>query len=274
MLSEISLPTGRRVEFYALVKDANNIHYAIEDIDAGKPIEDVFAESLPAYLKPQCQCQRGLRNIDRELRKPTGAQDEAKLIEGLQDVNRANPKLGKELKRQLADSAEKKGQPKLAKSLRNLTLVPEPTPPEKLEIIDVLPLPEGPPVGQAGQREAPFEGLDELGEDVPSAEKVSFQARTQERKLKWELERWSGAQSAWMFHKLQTYAEQKKEEPRPSLPPRGTPNRGEFVKKIRTGLHRELRPSEKLLIADMFAGNYTPEQVVAELRDSDEEGRR
>jgi hypothetical protein len=138
----------------------------------------------------------------------------------------------------------------------------------------LLLLPEGPATGHAGQREAPFEGLDDLGEEIPSSEKISSKAKTEERKLKWELERWSGAQSAWMFHKLLTYAEQKKEEQRPNLPPRGTPNRGEFVKKVRTDLHRELRASEKLLIADMFARNYTPEQVVAELRDSDEEGRR
>jgi hypothetical protein len=268
MLNPLNWPVEHRLVFEAFLKETNGIHSAIASLEAGKPLGENIVEHLPEHLKTLCWCQRGLRNIDFELRKPGGSQDDAKLISGVKDVHRSIPGLGGKVKQQLGVFAENKGQPKLAERLRNLTLEKPPAPPEGRGIPDFPPLPEATPAGQAGQQEEPFKGLEDLGEDVSS------QARRVERQLNWELERWADVRSIWMFNLWKLHNQQNEEDSRRNVSPHRIRNRSEFIKTVRNGLSRDLRPSEKLLIADMFARNYTPEQVVAELGDSDEEGQR
>jgi hypothetical protein len=241
----------------------------IATLEAGNPLKEDLVKQLPEYLQTLCRGQHGLREIDIELSKPGGFPDDAKLISGLKDVHSANSELGGKMKQQLGDFAEKKGQAKLAEKLRNLTLEKGPAPPERPGLADFLPLPEAAPAGQAGQREAPFAGLeDNLGEDVSS------EARSMEGQLKWELEHWADVRSTWAYNLWKLHTQQKEENAGRKVPPPRIRTRREFIKMVRNGLSRELRPSEKLLIADMFARNYTPEQVVAELWDSDEEAPR
>jgi hypothetical protein len=242
---------------------------ALARLNESKPVGEELVEYLPDPLKKLCQSHRGLRAIDTELCKPAGSHDDAKLISGLQEVHRGNPELGEEVRQHLVVFAEKKGQADLAKKLRNITFEKEPVQPRGEGLDDFLPIPEAAPAGQAGQQESAFKGLEDLGEDV------SFKAKRVERQLKRELGHWSDSNSNVLgYHLWRLHSKQNEEESRRNSPPNDIRNRNEFVTKVRTGLSREPRSSEKLLIADMFARNFTPEQVVAELRDSGKEGQR
>jgi hypothetical protein len=267
VLGRFDLPP--EVLFLAHPERASGFDSAIAKLKEGEPVGEELVELLPDPLKKLCQSQRGLRAIDTELRKPVGSHDDAKLISSLQEVHRGNPELGEEVRQRLVVFAEKKGQPELADKLRNITFVKEPALPQGETPVDFLPIPEAAPAGLAGQQESPFRGLEDLGEDVSS------KAKRVERQLKRELEHWSDSNSNVLgYHLWRLHSEQNKEESRRNSPPIKIRNRSEFVTQVRTGLSRELRSSEKLLIADMFARNYTPEQVVAELRDSDKGGPR
>jgi hypothetical protein len=264
-----NLPAEHRVLFEAKLGEINRIHLAIANVEAGNPLKPDLVEHLPRHLEQLCVCQRGLRKIDVELCKPWGSQDEAELVAGLKDVHRTRPELGAKVKRQLGDFAEKQGQQKLAEKLRNIVLEKGPAAPEGPGPADFLPIPEAEPAGgHGGQQEAPFKGLDDLGEDVSS------EAKNVERQLNWELERWADVRATWIYDGWQSYVRQKKEDERHNVAPKPVRNRSEFLNTVQNGLGRKLRPSEPLLIANMFARSYTPERVIAELQGDDEEGRR
>jgi hypothetical protein len=229
-----------------------------------------LVEHLPEPLRAQFKCVRGLQNIDIELSKPGGQADPNVLTGALKDVHRANPKLAAKVKAAAAAAAERKGQPQLAGQLRNIELVaavPPDGPPILGGVAD-LPPPHGPGTSQAVQQEPLFKGLEELGPEV------SAEAKAAARKLNRDMERWADFRytMGYSYYQLARLAyDRDKDRENPQLAVRRKQQRQQCLPQVAGALGRKLRPSERLLVADMLVQGYTNEQIVAELKAIDED---
>jgi hypothetical protein len=213
---------------------------------------------------------RGLREIGIELRKPGDSADIKVLSGALKDVNAANPKLAVKVKDAAVAKAEGKGQRKLADQLRNIKLVedvPPAGPPTPGGVAD-LPPPSAPGTSQAGQQESLFKGLDDLSPEVRA------EAGAAEQKLIRDLERWADirytiGQSYYQLARLAS--NQDRDRDNRALAASQSQQRKQCLLQVAGTLGRKLRPTERLLVADMIARGYKDEQIVAELRKLDRE---
>jgi hypothetical protein len=232
---------------------------------------EIRVEDVPEPLRAQFKCVRGLQKIDIELKKPGDQTNLKNMTEALQDVHRANPELAARVKNAAAARAEQKGQTELAGKLRNIKLVPAPGAAEPGGVaIDLAP-PSAPGAGQAGQEESVLKGLEDLDPEVQA------EAASAKRKLNHDLERWADirytmGQSYHLLYRLASNQSGKSDDPQEAA--RRRQQRKQFLLQVAATLGRALRPSERLLVADMMARGYKDEQIVVELRKLDREEDR
>jgi hypothetical protein len=231
-------------------------------------LPEALVEHLPEPLRAQFKCVRGLQQVGIELSKPVGSADIKALTGALKDVHADNPKLAARVRDAAAAAVERKGQPQLAGQLRNIELV-TPDPPIPAGVTD-LPPPHAPGTGQAGQRESVLKGLDDLGPEVHA------EARGAERKFTRSLEDWADFRytlghgySKLAVARLPSNQDKDRDDTQVAL--RRKQQRQQCLPLVAGTLGRKLRPSERLLVADMVARGYTNEQIVAELKRIDED---
>jgi hypothetical protein len=231
-------------------------------------LSEIRVEDLPEPLRAPFKCVQGLEKIGVELSKPGDLAEPKVLTEALQDIHAANPKLASRVREAAAAAAERKGQPRLADQLRNIELLP-PAPPDGPPIlagVTDLPPPSAPGTGQAGQQESVLKGLEDLDP------KVRAEAGAAKRKLHRDLERWADTRYTigLSYYVLAHLASnQDRDRDNPQLAASQRQKRNQCLLKVAGALGRALRPSERLLVADMVARGYKDEQIVAELRDLD-----
>jgi hypothetical protein len=243
------------------------VHLADSKLTVGD-LPEALVKDLPEPLRWEARCVRGLRDIGVELHKPGDSADVKVLTGALKDVHAANPKLAVKVRERAVALAEGKGQPRLAKQLRDIELGLAPGAEEPFEMAAYLPPPSAPGTSQAGQQESLLKGLEDFGPEV------SAEARTIEQKLNRDLERWADIRYTMGHSFSQLYCLTSNQPEKPDDPQLAAQRRGQrkqCLLKVEGTLHRKLRPSERLLVADMFARGYTEEQIVADLRELDRE---
>jgi hypothetical protein len=112
-----------------------------------------------------------------------------------------------------------------------------------------------------------LKGLEDLGPEVHA------QARAAEQKLNRNLERWDDIRYTIGHSYYQLYCLASNQPPGPGDDPqvaeRRRQQRKQCLLKAERSLGRALRPSERLLVADMLARDYKDEHIAAELRGLD-----
>jgi hypothetical protein len=228
-------------------------------------LTEIRFKDMPELLGAQFKCVRGLQKFGVELNKPGGQANLKEMTEALQDVHRANPKLAARVRDSAAARAERKGQAELAEKLRNIELVLGPGAGEPGPFHLDLPPPSAHGTSQAGQQESVLKGLE--GHIDPEA---YAEAQAVERKLNHNLGSWADfrytlGQSYYQLARLAS----KPDDPREEAAHRQ--KRKQCLLRAESILRRKLRPSERLLVADMVAQGYKDEQIDAELRDLERE---
>jgi hypothetical protein len=251
--------------------ETESVLLAESKLNAGD-LPEALGEHLPEPLRAQVKCVRGLRDIGVELGKPGDAADVKVLTGALKDVHADNPKLAAKVRDAAVVKAQGKGQHNLAGQLRNIQLVPAPGAEEPGRLSALLPPPPSPGTSQAGQQEFLLKGLDDLGPEVGA------EARAAELKLNRDLERWADIRYTMRHSYYRLYrlaSNQSGERDDPQVAERRRQQQKQCLLRAEGILLRKLRPSERLLVADMIARGYKDEQIVAELRGLDrEEGQR
>jgi hypothetical protein len=113
-----------------------------------------------------------------------------------------------------------------------------------------------------------LKGLEDLGPEVHA------EARAAEQNLNWNLERWADIRYTMghsYYHLYRLASNQSGKPDDPQAAERRRQQRKQCLLRTEGSLGRALRPSERLLVADMIARGYTDEQIVAELRGLDRE---
>jgi hypothetical protein len=254
----------------ASLREAEPILLVESNLRAGD-LPEALVSHLPESLRAQFKSVRGLQKIGIELNKPGGSADIEALTGALKDVHSDNPRLATRVRDAAAVAAERKGQPGLAGRLRNIELIPSgppADPPIQGGVAD-LPPPHAPGTSQAGQKESVLKGLDDLGPEVRA------EAQGAERKLTRDLERWADFRFTMGHGYYQLYRlasnQSGESDDDPQKAARRRQERKQCLLRAEGILGRLLRPSERLLVADMVARGYKDEQIVAELRDLDQQ---
>jgi hypothetical protein len=176
--------------------------------------------------------------------------DVSRLTDSLKDVNRVNPQLAGTLRTALVKKATAAGKPDVARRLRDVMLDPaeaEVVPPVAGKRLDLLPLPEAPRGGQPSQRGSPLKGLADLGDEAKEQAQTVYTQAVRQTERFGDFQYTLGRHHMHHLTRLASRAIEKKDD----RDEKKSEERGTLFAAVEDGLKRKLRPSERLIVADM-----------------------
>jgi hypothetical protein len=256
------LPAEVRAHLVAVREQLSPLE-ALRDLNTGleatlplKMKSDVLGQ-LPENVRLRWRGLEGLQEIGDTLagrsRMMPGS---AKLSRCLTDVHAAtgNSRLTGALKDALIAKAERMGQGRLAKALRDLQLESIPPPPSDPADVPVPSLvPEAPAGTRAGQSESVWEGLPELKDSATKAsQKLSQQLKAE---VRWHSEFDSSLAYAQVYLALHLHRQTERDERR------AQEKRRDSLTAVEPFLSRRLTPAERIIAADMLRRGRSAEAV-------------